>query len=85
MDGSTSTQIRVTVLPSSNDVVPVRNQIIEIDLVNTSIIAAVDLTASTGKGYTTTQTGTSSTTTGTSTTTTTTVATTSSTPSSSAY
>ena len=86
VDGSTSTQIRVTVLPSSNDVVPVRNQIIEIDLVNTSIIAAVDLTASTGKGYTTTQTGTSSTTTGTSTTTTTTtVATTSSTPSSSAY
>ena len=93
VDGSTSTQIRVTVLPSSNDVVPVRNQIIEIDLINTSIIAAVDLTASTGKGYTTTQTGTSSTTTtgtsstttGTSTTTTTTVATTSSTPSSSAY
>ena len=85
VDGSTSTQIRVTVLPSSNDIVPVRNQIIEIDLVNTSIIAAVDQTASTGTGYTTTQTGTSSTTTGTSTTTTTTVATTSSTPSSSAY
>jgi len=76
VDGSTSTQVRVTVLPSSNDIVPVRNQIIEIDLVNTNIIATIDQTASTGTGYTTTQTGTTSTTT---------VATTSSTPSSSAY
>ena len=96
VDGDTSTQIRVTVLPASNDIVPVRNQIIEIDLINTTISAAVDLTASTGKGYTTTQTGTSSTTTTTGTTTststsaststtTTTVSTTSSTPTSSAY
>ena len=79
VDGDTSTQIRVTVLPASNDIVPVRNQIIEIDLINTTISAAVDLTASTGKGYTTTQTGT------TTSTTTTTVSTTTSTPSSSAY
>ena len=87
VDGSTSTQIRITVLPASNDIIPVRNQVIEIDLVNTTISADVDLTASTGKGFTTVQTGTSSTTTTgtTSTATTTTVATTSSTPSSSAY
>ena len=76
VDGTLSTRIRVTVIPSSYDVVPVRNQIIELDLVNTSISGSVDAASTTGLGYTTTQTGSTSTTT---------VSTTSSTPSSSAY
>jgi len=63
VDGTLSTKIRVTVIPSSYDVVPVRNQIIELDLVNTTISSSRDATATTGLGYTTTQTGSSSTTT----------------------
>ena len=78
VDGASSTRLRVTVLPDSNDVVPVRNQILELDLVNTTVTGSVDPTATTGKGYTVQ-------TTGTATTTTTSVSTTSSTPSSSAY
>ena len=76
VDGESSTQIRVTAIPKSNDVVPVRNQILEIDLVNTTTGGNVDAQATTGKGYTVTSTGT---------TTTTTVTTSSSTPTSSAY
>ena len=76
VDGESSTQIRVTAIPKSNDVVPVRNQILEIDLVNTTTGGNVDAQATTGKGYTVTSTGT---------TTTTTVTTPSSTPTSSAY
>ena len=77
VDGASSTKIRVTAIPASYDVIPVRNQILEIDTVNTNITASVDATAATGVGYTTTQTssGGSSTT----------VTTVSSTPSSSAY
>ena len=55
---------------------PVRNQILEIDLVNSTVGGSVDAQATTGKGYTVTSTGT---------TTTTTVSTSSSTPTSSAY
>ena len=76
VDGASSTKIRVTVIPKSNDVVPVRNQLLEIDLVNSTISGSVDAQATTGKGYTVTSTGT---------TTTTSVSTTSSTPTSSAY
>ena len=76
VDGTLSTKIRVTVIPSSYDIVPVRNQILELDLVNTTITGSIDAAATTGLGYTTTQTGSTSTTT---------VTTTSSTPSSSAY
>ena len=76
VDGASSTKIRVTVIPKSNDVVPVRNQLLEIDLVNSTISGSVDAQATTGKGYTVTSTGT---------TTTTTVTTSSSTPTSSAY
>ena len=76
VDGASSTKIRVTVIPKSNDVVPVRNQLLEIDLVNSTISGSVDAQATTGKGYTVTSTGT---------TTTTTVTTPSSTPTSSAY
>ena len=53
VDGSTSTQIRVTAIPNSYDIIPVRNQILELDLVNTNISASVDAIASTGVGYTT--------------------------------
>ena len=62
VDGATSTQIRVTAIPSSNDVVPVRNQILEIDLVNSTVTGQIDNTATTGVGYTTTTSGTASTT-----------------------
>ena len=57
VDGSASTQFRITVLPDSNDVIPVRNQLLEIDTVNTSVIGTVDQTATTGRGYTVTTTG----------------------------
>jgi hypothetical protein len=77
VDGTTSSQIRITVLPNSNDITPVRNQILEIDLTNTTYDGSVDATASTGVGYVTTTTSAG--------TTTTTVSSVSSTPSSSAY
>ena len=76
VDGASSTQIRVTAIPKSNDVIPVRNQILEIDLVNTVTGGNVDAQATTGVGYTVTSTGTTSTTT---------VTTPSSTPTSTAY
>jgi len=81
VDNTSSNQIRITIIPNSYDVTPVRNQILEIDLTNTTITAGVDATAATGVGYTTT----TSTAAGGTTTTTTTVTSTSSTPSSSAY
>ena len=77
VDDTSSSQIRVTALPRSNDITPVRNQILEIDFANTTITSSVDATATTGKGYTTTTTSAG--------TTTTTVTTTTSTPTSSAY
>jgi len=76
IDGLASTQVRVTALSDSNDVVPVRNQLLEIDFTNTTISSKVDSSATTGVGYTTTTTGT---------TTSTTVSTTKSTTSSSSY
>ena len=76
VDGASSTQIRITVIPKSNDVIPVRNQILEIDLVNTVTGGNVDAQATTGVGYTVTSSGTTQTTT---------VTTPSSTPTSSAY
>jgi len=76
VDGASSTQIRITVIPKSNDIIPVRNQILEIDLVNTTTGGTVDAQATTGVGYTVTSTGTTSTTT---------VSTPSSTPTSTAY
>jgi hypothetical protein len=62
VDGAISTQIRVTAIPSSNDIIPVRNQLIEIDLVNSTVTGQVDNTTTTGVGYTTTTSGTASTT-----------------------
>ena len=63
VDGLSSSQIRVTALPNSNDIVPVRNQILEIDIVNTTTGGNVDAQATTGLGYTVTSSGTTSTTT----------------------
>ena len=62
VDGATSSRIRITAIPSSNDVVPVRNQVLEIDLVNSTITGQIDTTSTTGVGYTTTTSGTASTT-----------------------
>ena len=42
VDGATSTQIRVTATPNSLDIIPKRNQLLEIDLVNTTVTASVD-------------------------------------------
>ena len=42
VDGATSTQIRVFATPSSNDVVPVRNQVLSIDTSNSTITGEVD-------------------------------------------
>ena len=56
--GSTSTVIELTVTPDSNDVVPVRDQIVEIDISNSSFTVATDTfvggSADAGVGYTTT-------------------------------
>ena len=41
-DGITQNQIRITVVPSSNDIVPVRNQILEIDTYNLSVSGTAD-------------------------------------------
>jgi len=45
VDEAASTFIRLTVQPDSLDIVPVRNQILKIDFVNTSIIGAIDTIA----------------------------------------
>ena len=55
--GEASTKIELTVLPSSNDVVPVRDQILEIDTANSFITVTADTfvggSADAGVGYTT--------------------------------
>jgi hypothetical protein len=55
---ATSTVIELTVTPDSNDVVPVRDQIVEIDVSNSSITVTPDTfvggSADAGVGYTTT-------------------------------
>jgi hypothetical protein len=56
--GSASSVIECTVTPSSNDVVPVRNQIVNIDVTNSTFTVAADTlvggSANAGVGYTTT-------------------------------
>ena len=42
IDGVASTRVRVTVTPDSNDIIPVRNQTLEIDTSNSSFTASVD-------------------------------------------
>ena len=53
MDGDVSAALRITAIPNSNDIVPVRNQLLEIDTTNTTITGSVDQTTATGTGYTT--------------------------------
>ena len=56
--GATSTVVEITVTPNSNDVVPVRDQIVEIDISNSSVSVVADTfvggSADAGVGYTTT-------------------------------
>jgi len=58
VDGAASTIIRVTTTPDSNDVVPVRNQVLSIDVANSTITGSVDTIESgssqAGTSYTTT-------------------------------
>ena len=58
VDGAASTKIRVTVQPDSNDIVPVRNQVLSIDTANSSFTGDIDEIESgssqAGTGYTTT-------------------------------
>ena len=78
VDGVASTRFRLTVIPNSTDIVPVRNQLLEIDTTNSTVVGSVDATATTGKVYTVSTSGTTATTT-------TTVSTSSSNPTSSSY
>jgi hypothetical protein len=65
VDGAASTQIRIIVQPDSNDVVPVRAQLLEIDQVNSGVTVTADdfdgTGASAGVNYTTTSSYTSTT------------------------
>ncbi|MDA9585307.1 hypothetical protein N9R51_00700 [Candidatus Pelagibacter sp.] len=58
VDGAASTVVRITVLPDSNDIVPVRNQVLSIDTANSTISGSVDTIESgssqAGTSYTTT-------------------------------
>jgi len=58
VDGAASTQIRVTVLPDSNDIVPVRNQVLSVDTANSTVSGSIDEIESgssqAGTSYTTT-------------------------------
>jgi hypothetical protein len=40
--GSTATKIRLTVVPNANDIVALRNQILEIDVANSTVTAGID-------------------------------------------
>ena len=56
--GAASTVIEITVKPNSNDIVPIRNQVLEIDVANSSVTVEADTlvggSANAGIGYTTT-------------------------------
>ena len=58
VDGAASTRVRIFAIPNSSDVVPVRNQVLEIDTANSTISADVDEVESgssqAGTTYTTT-------------------------------
>jgi len=58
VDGASSTQIRVFAIPNSNDIAPVRNQVLEIDTSNSTITGNIDTVESgssqAGTTYTTT-------------------------------
>ena len=42
VDGSTATKIRLTIVPNANDIVALRNQILEIDVANSTVTAGID-------------------------------------------
>ena len=50
VDGAAATQVRLIVQPDSNDVIAVRNQVLEIDLTNSTISANVDTVATGSSG-----------------------------------
>ena len=56
--GAASTVIEVTIKPNSNDIVPIRNQVLDIDIANSSVTVEADTlvggSANAGIGYTTT-------------------------------
>ena len=56
--GEASTLVEITVQPNSNDVVPVRNQVLDIDVANSTITVEEDTfvggSATAGVGYETT-------------------------------
>ena len=58
VDGAASTRIRITVSPDSNDIVPVRNQVLSIDTANSTVTGSIDEIESgssqAGTSYTTT-------------------------------
>ena len=58
IDGAASTRIRIFGLPNSNDIVPVRNQVLEIDISNSTVTGNIDTVESgssqAGTSYTTT-------------------------------
>ena len=58
VDGAASTQVRIFATPDSNDIIPVRNQILEIDTANSSVSGGADEIESgssqAGTSYTTT-------------------------------
>ena len=55
--GAASTVIEITVKPNSNDIVPIRNQVLDIDVANSSVTVEADTlvggSANAGIGYTT--------------------------------
>ena len=56
--GAASTVVEITVKPNSNDIVPIRNQVLDIDVANSSVTVEADTlvggSSNAGIGYTTT-------------------------------
>ena len=50
VDDIPSTKIRLTVIPNSKDIIPLRNQLLEIDFTNTEITGEIDTIAVAGQG-----------------------------------
>ena len=50
VDGLASLQFRITAIPQSKDIVPLRNQLLEIDMVNTTVVGEVDTIAVSDQG-----------------------------------
>ena len=89
INNAVSTQIRIMTQPASNDIVPVRQQLIELDVANATIDASIDnYESNSGVGYVTNASqyaGTTTTSSGSSASSTVTVSTTSTTSSSTSY